>query len=106
MKEKLQVKERLLLLNALPNQGDILTLRTVRDFKKQIEFSEKEQKEIEMKILDNGQVSWNSEKEKNLEIDMGEAIKSVIKTTLKKLNTQKKLEMSFIPLYERFAEEK
>jgi len=105
---KLSITERMLLLHILPPQGDIITLRLVRNLQADISLSEKELKEISYK-RDGGQVTWNDEKAKKVKpknIEIGEICLGIIREELTKLNDKKQLTQHHIPLYERFVEGK
>ncbi|KKL11469.1 hypothetical protein LCGC14_2545550, partial [marine sediment metagenome] len=45
----LNVKQRLLLLNILPDQGDYITLKIIREQQERLSFSEEELKRLKVK---------------------------------------------------------
>ena len=55
---KLNVSERLTLLQGLPQEGNFLTLKIIRDLTEVVGLNEKEFKEFGIKEAE-GQVSWN-----------------------------------------------
>lgn len=103
---KVTVRERVILLNALPKEGDILSLRILRKLREDFSFSDEEQKMFEFKFNPElGQVSWDpnySDVEK--EVEIGVRGLEIIKETLESLNKQKKLNAEMIGLYEKFVE--
>ena len=99
---ELSVTERLLLLNILPQQGNALTLKIVKDLQGELSFSEAE---IELYGFDqrDGSLYWESEKETPKEVDVGKKALSVISERLEELNKGAKLSMDQLSLYERFG---
>jgi hypothetical protein len=98
----LSVFERLILLNIMPKEGDITTLRIIRKLKDDLSFSEEEHAALELKN-DNGNIAWKSEADIPKEIEIGEKAADIISDSLKKLNKEKKLTESHIPIYDRFV---
>ena len=125
----LNVLERLALLEVLPREGDFVTLKLVRKLRESLSFSEAEiaqidfnqnwkcpkcQKEVsspdapkcecDSYMAATGSMTWDAGKgEKVLkEIHMGEKMLTMCVTTLKKLDSEKKLTESFFSLYEKF----
>lgn len=98
---KLSVLERILVLNALPAEDDIITMRTLRGLKKDLGFTEDELVKLEFKTED-GKTHWNKtvgEREFTLHPKAGE----LISNALKKLSDTKKLTENHIDLYEKFV---
>lgn len=100
----LTIKERLQLLEILPAQGDVTTLRIVRSLREELSFSEDEHKTIGFRQEGN-QILWNQDSSLIKDVPMGAKAKEVISTSLKKLNEEKQLPMDYLDLYERFVEE-
>lgn len=108
---KLNVAERIALLNVLPPQGSAVTLRIVRNLQDQLSFTEVELKhfKIKNKILPDGRVTvtWNPKlSDETKDIKIGEAARGVIVNQLKLLDSRNQLHITMLPLYERFVEEK
>lgn len=101
--EKLNVFERLILLNILPKEGDFTTLKIVRKLREDLSFSEEEHKKFNLK-QDGPTVTWNTEADKPKEIPIGEKATDVIVDALKKLDKEKKLTDQHFTLYEKFIE--
>lgn len=103
---ELKTFERLILLNILPKEGDITTLRIVRKLRDDLSFSEEEHAALQFRNEPEGRILWLEEKDVPKEVAIGEKAHDIIAATLKKLNEQKKLQDAHIPLYERFVEAK
>ena len=101
---ELSINERLLILSILPKEGNILTLRIVRDLAREVGFSEEELKDWEIKQEGNN-VSWNSQKVVSKDIKIGDAAKKVISDEMKKLEKENKLQITYLDLFEKFTEE-
>ncbi len=105
MKLKFCVLERVVLPNLLPKEENVFTLRIIKQFKKDLGFSEAELKLIEFRS-EGEQAFWNPKHDPMKEVEMGEIMESIVVDALKKLNDQKKLSEDTLPLYERFVEKK
>ncbi len=100
---KLNVFERLALLNVLPKQGNFVTLKIIRELKEDLSFDEKEIKELELTVdSENGNATWNPEKDKGKEIEIGGQANKVIVEALEKLDKQNKMTENHMSLYEKF----
>jgi len=102
---KLNVGERLILLQVLPQEGNFLTLKIIRDLTEVVGLNEKEFKEFGIKEA-GGQVSWNQKGIEEREIEIGEKATDIIVEALKKLNETNKLGQRHLSLYEKFIEKK
>ena len=101
---KLTVFERLMLLNILPKEGNFVTLKIVRELREGLSFNEKEIKELDLKIDDKGNATWNPAKDKNKDVEIGGQANKIIVETLEKLDKDKKLTESHLSVYEKFIE--
>jgi hemerythrin superfamily protein len=98
--------ERLLLLRALPAEGNIITLRIVRDLRNNLSLTEEEIKDQEVKQDETTQlIKWKNPDYKK-EIVIGEKAMDIIAESLTKLNRENKLTMEYLPLYEKIVEKK
>lgn len=97
---KLSVMERIALLSLLPKEGNLITLKIIRDLQNSISFNEKEIKEIKLRVEDNRYV-WD--KNIDSEIEIGEKATEVILDVFKKLDEENKINMQILELYERFS---
>jgi hypothetical protein len=97
----LSVFDRLILLNIMPKEGDITTIKIIRKLKDDLSFSEEDHKALEFKN-ENGNIMWKEEADISKEVEIGEKATDIIADALKKLNKEKKLTEQHVPLYERF----
>lgn len=108
---KLTVPERIALLGVMPAQGNVITLRIIKELQNQLGFTEEELKYYKLKntIHPDGSVSisWNPElANETKDVEIGDVAKGIIADQLERLNSQDKLHVSMIPLYEKFVEGK
>lgn len=102
---KLNISERIALLQILPAEGDFVTLRVLGDMQKAIGFSEKDLKEYNIVTKDN-RVTWDAKGAKEVEIELGEKASEIIKDALLNLDKEKKLKGEHITIYEKFVQDK
>ena len=101
---KLGIRDRIVLLNILPAEGDFITLKIVHDLRSALAFSEQDLKDYEITSEDNA-VRWSEAKEAELgqkEIEIGPKALSVIVELLKKLSEAGKLVEGNLSVYEKF----
>lgn len=109
-KLSLNIPERIALLNVLPPEGNVVTLRLVRELQNKLSFSEDEIEEFRIKntVIDGrASTTWDenfSDKEKV--IVLGDATQGIIEKRLKMLDGQNRLHISMLPLYEKVVEGK
>jgi len=107
MKVALTIAERIALFGVLPPEGDIVTLRLIRELRNHLSFTEKELKDwgIKTEKADGGMVvAWDGDFQgvtKTFEI--GETARSLIIEQLVRLAEQKKLRMETLSLYEKLV---
>src|SRR3972149_297196 len=97
---KLNVGDRLIALHILPVEGDITTLRILRDLKGRLSFTEEEHKLLQFKQVPGGQ-SWTPEAVGDVEILMGPKALSMIAEAFERMNQAKKLTLEMLPTYEK-----
>ena len=98
---KLSVLDRILLLNILPAEGDLTTIKIIRELKEALSFSEEEHKALEIKMQE-GRVFWNPAASVEKDVKIKDKAKETIVTALKDLDTKQKITVEIIPLYEKF----
>ena len=101
---ELNVFERLMLLSILPQEGNFVTLKVLRELKSNLALGEKELKEFEV-IQEGEQVKWNIKGNEELEIEIGEKATDIVIEALKQLDKDKKLTEQYFSLYEKFVGE-
>jgi len=101
---ELTIPERLHLTMILPREGDITTIKIVRELREALSFSEEEHALFDM-VFDatQGKVEWNKEKDLGVDIPMGPKAMSIIVETLEKLNKEGKLSEQHISLWDKFV---
>jgi len=107
MEYKLGVKDRLILLNVLPPEGNLATIRIVRELREALSFSEAEHADLQMVQKDN-QLTWNDKAEAAAgprSIDIGAKGQEIIREALGKLDTDEKLTADHLELCDLFEYE-
>ncbi len=99
----LDVKDRLLLLSLLPAEGDITSLRLIRDLQHALSFSEEEHAKFGIKERAPGEVQWDVASATPKDIEIGPKMLGIIRKTLEDMNSLKKLRLELLPLFERFV---
>ena len=97
----LKLLDRFLLLKALPREGGYATLKIVQKLRLDLALTEKEFKEYEVKE-DDGNITWNPDKDLGKEIPIGEKANDIIVMSLKKRDKDGNLTEQEIPVYEKF----
>ncbi len=104
---KLNIVDRLTCLGVLPQEGDFVTLKIVRDLQSKLGFTEEELKECEIVSDPETQsVKWNEKGAVEKEIVIGEKAMDLIVEALEKLNKDKKLKPQHFSVFEKFVENK
>ena len=98
----LNVQERFALLNLLPTQGDFVTLRVVRELREALSFSDEEHERLQFKWVDDGRVTWETSADAGEEFDFGWKQMQIINETLEKADTEKRLKLDELSVYEKF----
>ena len=106
---KLKIAERFALLGVLPQQGNVITLRIIRELQSRLSLTEEEIKHYNITNHVNpdgsARINWNPElSEEETDIPIGEAVTGVIKGELMRLNSHNQLHVTMLPLYEKFVE--
>lgn len=96
---KLNVLERITLLQLLPTEGTYVTMKVLMNLKARLAFNEKEIKEFKIEEKE-GRITWSKSGEK--EIEIGEKAEEIVGDALKKLNESGKVNEQNIILYEKF----
>ncbi len=96
------IKERLALVGILPEHGNAVTLRLLREFQNELSFTDKEREEVAL-MYDDGNFKWDDAKAKAKEIEAGEVVVDLIVTVLKQRDSQGHLHMAHLDLFNRFV---
>lgn len=98
---QLNIKNRIVLLGLLPAEGDITTLKIVRQLREALSFTEQEHEDCRI-VQSGGQITWNPEADPKKDIPIGSKARKVIEDAFTKANQAKKLTADHIDLYELF----
>ena len=98
---ELNVAERLVLLNILPAEGDLITLRVVRKMREDLSFSEGEIAALELK-QEGTLYHWKREADVPREIALGPKAREIVRERLETLNKDKKLTEQHLTLCDKF----
>lgn len=102
---KLNVQERLMVMQVLPKEGNFATLRIVRRTQDKLGITDEEFKEFEIKQVENN-ITWNKKGNEEKEIQIGESATDLIIEALEKMDKENKLTVQHISIYEKFKEDK
>jgi hypothetical protein len=98
----LTIKERIALLNILPSEGNLRTIKTVSKLREALYLSEAEVKEFEFKAEGN-QFRWNAAKDTGAEIEIGDLGTEIIVDGLQDLDKSKKLTFEHMSVWDKFV---
>jgi len=98
---KLNVLERLLLLGLLPAEGDLTTIRIVRQLREELSFNEQEHAALQFTQNDKN-LNWKDGVVDDKEFEFGAKAHGVIVDTLNKLQESKKVTEQHISLFDKF----
>ncbi len=100
------IQERLLLMMALGAvEGNLATLRIVRDLQQELGFSEEEHKRIGF-VHEGDKINWDPKVQLVKEVSIGPAALDAALSMFKNLDASQKLTIELLPLYERLLNEK
>jgi hypothetical protein len=91
-----------MLLGVLPEQGNFLTLKIVRQLREALSFSEEEIKALKIEQKD-GRVEWQDDGAEEKDVPVGEKAMDLIVEALKKKDDAKELTDQHFSLYEKFV---
>jgi hypothetical protein len=105
------IAERIALSNILPPEGNVVTLRIVRELQMQLAFDEREIKEYKIKnhTHPDGRLSitWDGDfTTKAKDVSIGDVAKGIIVEQLKKLSSGNMLRLEMLDLYDKFVDGK
>ena len=100
---RLGIHDRLLLLQVLPKEGDLVTLRIVREVRDALSFSEQEHTRFHFTYPEKGRVEWDKSTEVLKEVDIGPTAHGLIAKGFDALSKEGKLRLEWLPLVEQFT---
>jgi hypothetical protein len=101
----LSVYDRLILLNVLPAEGDLTTIKIVRRLREALSFDEAEHEALGLTVDERGVAHWRTDADAGKDIDIGGKATAIIHDILDRLNHDKKLTEAHISLCEKFGVE-
>lgn len=103
---KLNTFERLVLLNNLPAEGDLTTIRIVRELREALSFTEAEHATLNFRQLEDeggkSRVEWEAGADKETDIPMGPKALGVVRKQLEKLSKDGKLTEAHLSVCDKF----
>lgn len=101
MKVKLNILERVLLLNMLPQKGNLVTCRASQNTGKIITITPEEEKEFEI-TKNGGMTTWNEKGREEKEIDLPPSSVKMIRDRLNEMDAKEELPANAVSLCEKF----
>ena len=102
-KVKLSVFERLMLNDTLPAQGDITTIRIVRQLREDLSFSEEEHKQLKFQEED-GMVHWDEAVSIEKDVEIGDKAHEIIVKAFEQLSQKEAFTEAHLKVYDKFIE--
>jgi hypothetical protein len=106
MKIALSVQDRLMLIDVLPEESNIVTLRLVREIREQVGFKDSELKRLKFRtvVVDGrARIDWDHKVKIEARVDFSDQAVEIIKSQLQELDGQKKLTEAHLALFDKFV---
>lgn len=100
---KLSVPDRLVLLNVLPKENSVITMRILRDLNQRLSFTEEELAALQF-VSTPEKTEWK-DAVGEVEILIGPKAHALIIEAFEELDKTKQIRVEFLPVYEKFMEE-
>jgi hypothetical protein len=100
MNLKMNVKDRLVLQSILPQQGSMLTMTIVQEVQDKIKITSDEISKLNMKETKQG-ITWDAEKKIELELELNDSIKKVLKESAQKADKEEKVTTENLSLIQK-----
>lgn len=101
---ELNVGQRIRLLNILPEQGNLLTIKIVRQLREELSFTEEEHKKFAVRVEGN-RLMWDAENLETKEVEFGPKATELVEKRLRELNEKDELTVGDLELWEMFIGE-
>ena len=99
---KLNVLERMVLLQVLPVQGNLTTLRIVADLRNELSFTEEEHARLDFQVdTASERLTWNEDGTLK-DVEFGAKAMVIVQERLEELDRQEKLTAKHLPLCDKF----
>ena len=93
----LDIKNRLLLIGMLPQQGNLSEMVDIYDLVRDLKLSEEEKGAIS--YIENGAyVKWDYDKDPNKDVNITSSQMDIIKKAIEKLDKENKINLEMVPL--------
>lgn len=97
-------QERLVLLNSLPQEGNLVTMKLMRQLREVLTLTEEEMAQLDV-TNQSQQIPWDRLAGlEEIDVDTGEIVKDLIVSLLKKLDETNRLTTNHLSLYQKFVE--
>lgn len=101
---ELSVSDRMSLLAILPAQGDITTLRILRELRESLSFSEEEHKQFGI-VVDGANIHWDGNCNSSTDIPIGPKAQEVVVASLHDGDKKQILTDAHIGVWDKFIDE-
>ena len=94
----LNIKDRIILLQLLPTQGSLSEMVDIMDLAKKIKLDDNTKKLISYIEDKNGNISWDIDKDPNIEVELTNDITNILKKVISNLDKDKKITAQMLDL--------
>ena len=94
----LNIKDRIILLQLLPTQGSLSEMVDIMDLAKKIKLDDNTKKLISYVEDKNGNISWDIDKDPNIEVELTSDITNILKKVISNLDKDKKITAQMLDL--------
>lgn len=102
---KLTIKNRMLINELYPKESNLISQILVKDINEKINITQKDIKKYEIKSNQNS-LTWNTEKDKGLEVDFTDKEIELLKEQVEKLDKENKITQDNLDLCLKIREYK
>lgn len=99
---ELEVMERLVLLQILPKEGNLLQLKIARTLREELSFDEQEHVAIGL-TEDSGVIHWDDTKAQSKDVEIGPKAMEMIHKALDELDKAGKLRAEYLDLCDKLG---
>ena len=100
---KLNIMERLMVAQLLPEKGSFVNLGLIRKAKENVSFNEQEHKDFQIKATEDGRITWVDPGNSDKDIEFGDTVTEIVKKALKEMDSKEELEEKYFSLFEKFV---
>lgn len=96
----LNIKERLMLIGILPQEGSLLEMTDIYDLARELKMSDEEKQQVQF-IESGSYIKWDDTKDPNKDIHINSDQLKIIRKSLDKLDKEGKIKLELIPLIQK-----